>query len=66
MKRFSSLLVVLVLLVGLTSITQAQSRSVLWERWDVVIDNIDTSTNAFTVSEIYDIRFFGTFTLDRL
>jgi len=62
MKRFSPLLAVLVLLVSLTSVTQAQSRSVLWERWDVVIDDIDTSANTFTVSEIYDIRFFGTFT----
>lgn len=60
-KRSSLLMAVIVLLVMVTSATQAQTRSIVWERWDVVIDNIDTSENVFTVTEIYDIRFFGTF-----
>ncbi len=60
-KRFSPLMAVLVLLVMVTSVTQAQTRSIVWERWDVVIDDIDTTENVFIVTEIYDIRFFGTF-----
>ena len=39
----------------------AQERSVVWERWDVVIDNVDTAANRFDVTEIYDILFSGTF-----
>ncbi len=41
---------------------QAQSRSIFWERWDVIIDNVDTTDNRFDVSEQYVIRFNGTFT----
>lgn len=39
----------------------AQSRYIVWDRWDVVIDNVDPSANLFDVTEIYDIQFFGTF-----
>ncbi len=39
----------------------AQTRSVFWERWDVFIDNIDTTANRFDVTEVYDVRFTGTF-----
>lgn len=39
----------------------AQDRSLVWERWDVVIDNVDTADNTFDVTEIYDIDFSGTF-----
>lgn len=35
----------------------AQDRNVIWQRWDVVIDNIDTSNNRFDVAEIYEITF---------
>ena len=45
----------------LTSPVLAQSRSVFWERWDVVIDNMDTTTNRFDVAEIYVVNFTGTF-----
>ena len=41
--------------------TTAQERSVFWERWDVVIDNIDTTQNSIDVTEIYDVNFSGTF-----
>jgi uncharacterized membrane protein YgcG len=41
--------------------THAQDRSVYWERWDVVIDNVDTTRNVFDVTEIYDLTFTGTF-----
>jgi uncharacterized membrane protein len=39
----------------------AQSRSVYWERWDVIIDEINTTNNSFRVTEEYDIRFAGSF-----
>lgn len=39
----------------------AQARSVYWEVWDVVIDNVDTTNNTFDVSEQYTIQFSGTF-----
>lgn len=49
----------LIMLAGQTA--AAQTRSVFWERWDVAIDNIDTTNNRFDVVEVYDIRFDGTF-----
>lgn len=39
----------------------AQSRSVFWKRWDVLIDQVDVNANRFRVSETYDIDFSGTF-----
>jgi uncharacterized membrane protein YgcG len=60
LKRIS-ISVLLALLVLATSTVMAQTRSVVWDRWDVVIDNVDTEANAFDVAEIYDVRFFGTF-----
>lgn len=50
-----------VLLVILTSSVSAQSRSVVWNRWDVFIDQIDTTNNHFRVTEKYDVVFDGTF-----
>lgn len=47
------------LLVALPA--QAQSRTVYWERWDVEITDVDTTTNRFTVRELYDIDFTGAF-----
>ncbi len=49
-----------ILLVPMQIIT-AQTRSVFWERWDVVINNIDTQANRFDVEEIYDVNFTGSF-----
>lgn len=40
----------------------AQGRSIFWERWDVVIDEIDTTNNSYRVQEIYDIQFTGRYT----
>ncbi|MCB9451850.1 MAG: DUF2207 domain-containing protein [Anaerolineaceae bacterium] len=51
-------LFMLFLLVGITS---AQSRTVYWEKWDVLINNINTSGNRFDVTESYNVRFSGTF-----
>jgi hypothetical protein len=39
----------------------AQTREVVWERWDVDIFDVDTTTNAFRVRESYEVRFSGTF-----
>ncbi len=63
MRRIAS---VIVLLLGVFSLlwgytAEAQTRSLRWLQWDVVIDNIDTVENRFDVREIYDIQFEGTF-----
>ncbi len=43
-----------------TAVTaQAQSRSLYWRRWDVTIDNVDTTANRFSVTEVHDIQFVG-------
>lgn len=55
---FAVLVVALLLVVGPAS---AQSRSVFWRNWDVVIDNIDTVSNQFDVAEIYNLEFTGSF-----
>lgn len=54
------MLCVLVCLLGKSAVS-AQARSVFWRRWDVTIDNVDTTRNAFTVTEAYDLSFTGTF-----
>lgn len=61
--RRTALLILITLFFTTTAVkpSDAQSRSVLWERWDVIIDNIDTTSNRFDVAEIYDVRFTGTF-----
>ncbi len=53
-------LIILIILMAVWP-TMAQARSVFWTRWDVVIDNIDTTNNRFDVAEIYDVQFTGTF-----
>ncbi len=40
----------------------AQDRTVTWQRWDVTIDNVNTTRNQFDVTESYDVRFDGQFT----
>ena len=39
----------------------AQARSVFWQRWDVRIENVDTASNRFDVTETHDVHFSGTF-----
>ena len=60
-KRMILLVLLLTLLGVMAAPAQAQARSVFWERWDVVFDNIDTTENRFDVREIYKIDFTGTF-----
>lgn len=51
----------LLLATLLVSSVSAQSRSVYWNRWDVLIDNVDVNANTFSVTETYDIDFSGSF-----
>ncbi|MBI5671489.1 MAG: DUF2207 domain-containing protein [Chloroflexi bacterium] len=59
-KRLVVALAVATLLLAAWPLS-AQSRSVFWERWDVLIDNVDTAANRFNVTESYNIYFTGTF-----
>ncbi|MFN8564178.1 MAG: DUF2207 domain-containing protein [Anaerolineae bacterium] len=61
LKKLAWALVV-VLLLGVSAAAAQDDRTVYWQRWDVVIDNVDTSGNQFDVTEIYDVQFTGRFT----
>lgn len=61
LRRSITAFAFLLLILLLTFPVTAQSRSVYWERWDVVIDNVDTATNRFNVAELYVVSFTGTF-----
>lgn len=50
-----------IMMMTLVSSAAAQSRSVFWERWNVTIDNIDTVSNRFDVTEDYLVLFSGAF-----
>lgn len=56
-KRYCALLVIFFVGCLAAIDVSAQSRFVTWERWDVLIDNMDTSSNRFDVTEVYDIFF---------
>lgn len=59
-KRVAALMVAAMSLFVVVGV-YAQDRSVYWERWDVLIDNVDTTENVFDVTESYDLTFTGTF-----
>lgn len=40
---------------------QAQTRSVYWNSWNVLIDQMNTTENRFRVTENYDVSFTGSF-----
>ncbi|MDX2138374.1 MAG: DUF2207 domain-containing protein [Chloroflexota bacterium] len=63
MRRMSGAWIGLCLSILLLSVTPlyAQERSIVWERWDVEITNVDTTNNRFDVIESYEVRFNGTF-----
>ena len=61
MRRYLALMCVICLGFSLVPTINAQSRSIFWDRWDVVIDEVDTEANSFDVSEQYQITFDGTF-----
>lgn len=57
--RWIPLLIGLLLVVAAPVV--AQSRSFYWQRWDMVITNINTSQNSFDVVEQQEIVFQGEF-----
>lgn len=61
MKRISAISILLFLSVLLVGESHAQARSVYWERWDAVINAIDTANNHFNVRYEYDVYFSGSF-----
>src|SRR5690554_1254545 len=61
MRRIISLTILTLLLVISSVPAGAQSRSYIWDRWDVVIDDMDTTANEFTVTEMQTITFNGSF-----
>src|SRR5689334_23347760 len=60
LKRLCALVLALLLLSSIST-ASAQNRSLVWQHWDVRIDNVDTTNNQFDVSETYQIRFDGRF-----
>lgn len=54
------LLAVLALCIPAAS-AAAQSRTVFWRVWDVVIDDVDVVANQYDVTELYDVEFTGSF-----
>ncbi len=61
-RFFAALAAVLVFGLAMASSVVAQdNRTVTWQRWDVSIDNVDTTNNQFDVTESYDISFDGLF-----
>ena len=50
-----------VLLLSVSGVVAQDNRTVFWQRWDVLINNVDTTNNQFRVTEIYDVQFSGTF-----
>jgi uncharacterized membrane protein YgcG len=54
------MLVIAVCALGV-GIVDAQDRSLVWEQWNVEIENVDPVMNRFDVTEDYRIAFRGTF-----
>lgn len=55
-RKFSIVAVLALTLLALVGgPVSAQSRSVFWRTWDVVIDEVDTVANEFNVTELYDV-----------
>ncbi len=60
-KRAIVTLLSLLLVTFVFSSVDAQSRSVYWNRWDTLIDNVNVTRNSYNVTEKYDIDFTGSF-----
>lgn len=60
-RRLAAVLAVAFIAFGVVLPAAAQSRSVLWQEWDVRINSIDTTDNQFDVTEFYALDFTGTF-----
>ncbi len=59
-KKLAAVTVALFLL-SVSAVAAQDNRTVFWQRWDVLINNVDTTNNQFDVTEIYDVQFSGTF-----
>lgn len=60
-KRSIVFLLSLLLATVLFTSVDAQSKSLVWNRWDVLINNVDVTNNSFDVTESYDVDFTGSF-----
>jgi uncharacterized membrane protein YgcG len=61
-RRVSSgFLLVALLALFIANPLSAQTRSLVWDKWDVIIDQVDTANNTFRVRELYVVDFSGTF-----
>jgi uncharacterized membrane protein YgcG len=60
LKRIAAVFTVL-LLLGVSTASAQDNRTVFWQRWDVEITDVYTTENRFNVTEIYDVQFGGTF-----
>lgn len=61
MRRVMTVVLLAAVLLLSLGTVGAQSRSVYWSRWDVIIDNVDNVSNQFDVTETYEVDFTGTF-----
>lgn len=62
MKRIRIGFTLLLLVCFAFPIAAQDDRSLVWNRWDVTIDQMDVVGNQFVVTEAYDIQFDGAFT----
>ncbi len=60
-RKIVVLCLILTVLLGISLPASAQSRSVLYEEWNVDIFDVDTTNNSFYVRETLKVRFSGTF-----
>lgn len=60
-NKLSLLILALLFTLAFPMESHAQTRSVVWENWDVDIFNIDMVENTFDVRENYNVQFSGTF-----
>ncbi|MEP7293487.1 MAG: hypothetical protein ABI835_17005, partial [Chloroflexota bacterium] len=61
LKKMAAVFTALFLL-GVSTTAAQDNRTVFWQRWDVVVDQVNTSDNQYNVTEIYDMEFGGRFT----
>ena len=60
-RKIVVLCLMLMVLLGISLPASAQSRSVLYEEWNVDIFDVNTTNNSFYVRETLKVRFSGTF-----
>ncbi len=60
-RKWAVAIALAVLIFMVNGVTAQDNRSLIWQRWDVLIDNVDTENNSYRVTEHYEIEFRGTF-----